>query len=186
VEEAVKGIIVPSLLFEEFGLRYIGPIDGHNTQLLIETLTWAKQQNVPVLIHILTKKGKGYEKAIEDPQSFHGCGPFDITTGKSPAKKEGAPPSYQDVFADALVRFCDVNSKLVGITAAMPSGTSLIKLQKAKPDRYFDVGIAEEHGSFSRLAWRPWVPPRLRDFIQRSSSAPTIALFTMSRCRTWT
>src|SRR6266481_2498519 len=145
VEEAVKGFIVPSLLFEEFGLRYIGPIDGHNTQLLIDTLTWAKQQDVPVLVHILTKKGKGYEKAIEDPQTFHGCGPFDVATGKSPPKKEGVPTNYQDVFADALVRFCDVNSKLVGITAAMPSGTSLIKLQKAKPDRYFDVGIAEEH-----------------------------------------
>jgi 1-deoxy-D-xylulose-5-phosphate synthase len=146
VEEAVKGIIVPSLLFEEFGLRYIGPLDGHNTPLLIETLEWAKKQDVPVLIHILTKKGKGYEKALEDPQTFHGCGPFDIATGKSPAKKEGVPPNYQDVFAEALIRFCDVNSKLVGITAAMPSGTSLIKLQKAKPDRYFDVGIAEEHG----------------------------------------
>ncbi|HTS20024.1 MAG TPA: 1-deoxy-D-xylulose-5-phosphate synthase [Verrucomicrobiae bacterium] len=145
VEEAVKGMIVPSLLFEEFGLRYIGPMDGHNTGLLIDTLQWAKKQDAPVIIHILTKKGKGYEKALEDPQTFHGCGPFDIATGKSPAKREGAPPNYQDVFAEALVRFCDVNSKLVGITAAMPSGTSLGKLQKARPDRYFDVGIAEEH-----------------------------------------
>ncbi len=160
VEEAVKGIIVPSLLFEEFGLRYIGPIDGHNTQLLIDTLIWAKQQDAPVLMHILTKKGKGYEKAIEDPQTFHGCAPFDVTTGKSPAKKEGVPPNYQEVFADALVRFCDVNSKLIGITAAMPSGTSLIKLQKAKPDRYFDVGIAEEHGvifaaGMATMGYRP-------------------------------
>ena len=146
VEEAVKGLIVPSLLFEEFGMRYIGPMDGHNTKELIETLEWAKQQDAPVLIHVLTKKGKGYEKALEDPQTFHGTGPFDIATGKGPAKKEGAPPNYQDVFGEAMVRFCDVNSKLVGITAAMPSGTGLIKLQKAKPDRYFDVGIAEEHG----------------------------------------
>jgi 1-deoxy-D-xylulose-5-phosphate synthase len=172
VEEAVKGIIVPSLLFEEFGLRYIGPVDGHNTQLLIDTLTWAKQQDVPVLIHILTKKGKGYEKAIEDPQTFHGCGPFDVATGKSPAKKEGVPPSYQDVFADALVRFCDVNNKLVGITAAMPSGTSLIKLQKAKPDRYFDVGIAEEHGvifaaGMATMGYRP-VCAIYSTFLQRA------------------
>ncbi len=172
VEEAVKGIIVPSLLFEEFGLRYIGPMDGHNTALLIDTLQWAKKQDVPVLLHILTKKGKGYEKALEDPQTFHGCGPFDIATGKSPAKKEGAPPNYQDVFADALVRFCDVNSKLVGITAAMPSGTSLGKLQKAKPDRYFDVGIAEEHavifaGGMATMGYRP-VCAIYSTFLQRA------------------
>ncbi|HXI83019.1 MAG TPA: 1-deoxy-D-xylulose-5-phosphate synthase [Verrucomicrobiae bacterium] len=172
VEEAVKGFIVPSLLFEEFGLRYIGPVDGHNTQLLIETLTWAKQQEVPVLIHILTKKGKGYEKAIEDPQTFHGCGPFDVATGKSPPKKEGVPANYQDVFADALVRFCDVNSKLIGITAAMPSGTSLIRLQKAKPDRYFDVGIAEEHGvifaaGMATMGYRP-VCAIYSTFLQRA------------------
>ena len=172
VEEAVKGIIVPSLLFEEFGLRYIGPIDGHNTQLLIETLEWSKHQEVPVLIHILTKKGKGYEKALEDPQTFHGCGPFDVATGKSPPKKDGVAPNYQDVFAEALIRFCDVNSKLVGITAAMPSGTSLLKLQKAKPDRYFDVGIAEEHGvifaaGMATMGYRP-VCAIYSTFLQRA------------------
>jgi 1-deoxy-D-xylulose-5-phosphate synthase len=145
VEEAVKSILVPSVLFEEFGLRYIGPMDGHNLPKMIETLTWAKKQNHPLLLHVQTVKGKGYEKALEDPQTFHGCGPFDIATGKPPAKKEGVPPNYQDVFGETMVRFCDVNSKLVGITGAMPSGTSLIKLQRAKPDRYFDVGIAEEH-----------------------------------------
>ena len=145
VEEAFKSLLVPSVLFEEFGLRYIGPINGHNLPKLIETFEWAKKQDTPLLIHLQTVKGKGYEKAMEDPQTFHGCGPFDIATGKSPAKKEGAPPNYQDVFGDAMVRFSDVNSRLVGITGAMPSGTSLIKLQKAKPDRYFDVGIAEEH-----------------------------------------
>ncbi len=145
VEEAVKGMIVPSVIFEEFGLRYLGPMDGHNTQLLIDTLTYCKKQEEPVLLHILTKKGKGYEIALDDPQTFHGCGPFDIATGKSPPKKEGAPPNYQDVFGEAMVRFCDKNAKLVGITAAMPSGTSLGKLDKAKPERFFDVGIAEEH-----------------------------------------
>ncbi len=172
VEEAVKGMIVPSLLFEEFGLRYIGPMDGHNTALLIDTLQWAKKQDVPVLLHVLTKKGKGYEKALEDPQTFHGCGPFDIATGKSPAKKDGTPPNYQDVFAEALVRFCDVNSKLVGITAAMPSGTSLGKLQKAKPDRYFDVGIAEEHAvifaaGMATMGYRP-VCAIYSTFLQRA------------------
>ncbi|MGA2605456.1 MAG: 1-deoxy-D-xylulose-5-phosphate synthase [Verrucomicrobiia bacterium] len=172
VEEAVKGMIVPSLLFEEFGLRYIGPMDGHNTALLIDTLQWAKKQDAPVLLHILTKKGKGYERALEDPQTFHGCGPFDIATGKSPAKKEGAPPNYQDVFAETLIRFCDVNSKLVGITAAMPSGTSLIKLQQAKSDRYFDVGIAEEHAvifaaGMATMGYRP-VCAIYSTFLQRA------------------
>ena len=145
VAEAVKSILVPSVLFEEFGLRYIGPVNGHNLTKLIETFEWAKHQDQPLLLHVQTTKGKGYEKALEDPQTFHGCGPFDIATGKSPAKKPGAAPNYQDVFGEAMVRFCDRNSKLVGITAAMPSGTGLIKLFKAKPDRYFDVGIAEEH-----------------------------------------
>jgi 1-deoxy-D-xylulose-5-phosphate synthase len=145
VEEAFKSLLVPSVLFEEFGLRYLGPMDGHNLPKLIETLEWAKQQDQPILIHIQTIKGKGYEKALEDPATFHGTGPFDVATGKGPKKKEGAPPAYQDVFGEAMVRFCDVNSKLVGITGAMPTGTGLIKLCKAKPDRYFDVGIAEEH-----------------------------------------
>ena len=172
VEEAVKGIIVPSLLFEEFGLRYLGPMGGHDTKQLIETLEWAKVQDVPVLIHILTKKGKGYEKAIEDPQTFHGCGPFEIATGKSPVKKAGAPPTYQEVFGDAMVRFCDLHAKLIGITAAMPSGTSLIKLEKAKPDRYFDVGIAEEHAvlfaaGMATMGYRP-VCAIYSTFLQRA------------------
>jgi 1-deoxy-D-xylulose-5-phosphate synthase len=172
VEEAVKGIIVPSLLFEEFGLRYIGPLDGHDQQLLIDTLQWAKTQDTPLLIHILTKKGKGYEKAIEDPQTFHGCGPFDIATGQPPPKKPGTPPNYQDVFGDAMVRFCQTNNKLIGITAAMPSGTGLAKLQKANPDRYFDVGIAEEHAvlfaaGMATMGYRP-VCAIYSTFLQRA------------------
>lgn len=172
VEEAVKGLIVPSLIFEEFGLQYLGPIDGHDIKLVADTLEWARHQERPLLIHVLTKKGKGYEKALEDPQTFHGCGPFDIATGKSPAKKDGTPPNYQDVFGDAMVRFCDHHSKLVGITAAMPSGTSLIKLQHAKPDRFFDVGIAEEHAvlfaaGMATMGYRP-VCAIYSTFLQRA------------------
>lgn len=172
VEEAVKGILVPSLVFEEFGLRYLGPIDGHNQQQLIDSLEFCKKQQQPVLLHVLTKKGKGYEIAVEDPQTFHGCGPFDIATGKPPAKKPGTPPNYQDVFGDAMVRFCDLNSKLVGITAAMPSGTGLVKLQRAKPDRYFDVGIAEEHAvifaaGMATMGYRP-VCAIYSTFLQRA------------------
>ena len=172
VEEAFKGIIVPSLVFEEFGLRYLGPIDGHDQQLLIDTLDFCKKQTTPTILHILTKKGKGYEKALEDPQTFHGCGPFDIATGKGPEKKPGTPPNYQDVFGEAMVRFCDTNSKLVGITAAMPSGTSLGKLDSAKPERYFDVGIAEEHAvtfaaGMATMGFRP-VCAIYSTFLQRA------------------
>jgi 1-deoxy-D-xylulose-5-phosphate synthase len=145
VEEAVKSILVPSVMFEEFGLRYVGPINGHDLPKMISMLEYAKAQETPLLLHVQTVKGKGYEKALDDPATFHGCGPFDIATGKGPAKKPGSPPNYQDVFGDAMVRFAGINNKLIGITAAMPSGTSLGKLQKAKPDQYYDVGIAEEH-----------------------------------------
>ena len=172
LEEAVKGVIVPSILFEEFGLRYLGPIDGHNIELLIQELEFCKRQDQPILLHVLTKKGKGYEIAIDDPQTFHGCGPFDIATGKSASKKPGTPPNYQDVFGEAMVRFCDVNNKLIGITAAMPSGTSLGKLEKAKPERYFDVGIAEEHAvlfaaGMATMGYRP-VCAIYSTFLQRA------------------
>jgi 1-deoxy-D-xylulose-5-phosphate synthase len=145
VEEAVKSILVPSVLFEEFGLRYLGPIDGHNLTALMENLNYCKRQETPMLLHILTKKGKGYEIAQDDPQTYHGCGPFDITTGKTAPKKPGTPPAYQDVFGEAMTRFAGSNSKVVGITAAMPSGTSLGKLEEKHPGQFFDVGIAEEH-----------------------------------------
>lgn len=169
--EAVKGMVVPSLIFEELGLRYMGPIDGHNIPLLIEYLEFAKKQNHPILLHVLTKKGKGYDVAIKNPEKFHGCSPFDIATGDSP-KKAGAPPNYQDVFGEAMVRFCDVNSKLVGITGAMPSGTGLTRLKKAKPDRYFDVGIAEEHAvlfaaGMATMGYRP-VCAIYSTFLQRA------------------
>ncbi|NQU10996.1 1-deoxy-D-xylulose-5-phosphate synthase [bacterium] len=172
VEEAVKGLLVPSLIFEEFGLRYLGPIDGHDTKLLVDTLEWAKHQDRPVLIHILTTKGKGYEKALADPQSFHGTGPFDIATGRAPQKKPGTPPNYQDVFGEAMVRFCEINSKLIGITAAMPGGTSLGRIQKALPQQFYDVGIAEEHAvlfaaGMATMGYRP-VCAIYSTFLQRA------------------
>jgi len=145
VEEAVKSILVPSVLFEEFGLSYLGPFNGHDLPRLISVLEFAKQQQHPVLLHVQTVKGKGYEKAVEDPSTFHGVGPFDIPTGKPLPKKEGTPPNYQDVFGDAMVRFARENPRLIGITAAMPTGTGLSKLHDALPNQYFDVGIAEEH-----------------------------------------
>jgi len=134
-----------SMIFEEMGLRYLGPIDGHDLPMLINFLEFAKNYDRPIVLHVLTKKGKGYEAALEHPEKFHGLGPYDIATGDPIPAKPGMPPNYQDVFGQALVKLCQKNSTLVGITAAMPSGTGLKYLEKAMPDRYFDVGIAEEH-----------------------------------------
>lgn len=140
-----RGGFGSSLIFEEMGLRYLGPIDGHDLPLLIHSLEYAKTCDHPVVLHVLTKKGKGYDVAIQQPEKFHGTGPYDIGTGAGPAVKTGTPPAYQDVFGETLVKLCRKNNDLVGITAAMPSGTGLKHLEKAMPDRYYDVGIAEEH-----------------------------------------
>src|SRR5258706_11655748 len=132
-------------MFEEMGLRYLGPIDGHDLPMLLNCLEFAKSYEQPIVLHVLTKKGKGYDVAIAQPEKFHGTGPYDIQTGASPAVKPGTPPNYQDVFGQTMVRLCQKDSTLVGITAAMPSGTGLKALEKALPNRYYDVGIAEEH-----------------------------------------
>jgi 1-deoxy-D-xylulose-5-phosphate synthase len=144
VEEGVKGLLVPSVIFEEFGLRYYGPIDGHDIPLLIRTFEFLKSQDEPVLLHILTKKGKGYEPAIKQPDKFHGLGKFKTETGETPPTPT---PTYSEVIGKTLAKFADANRKIVAITAAMPSGTGLAHFQKAHPDRYYDVGIAEEHAA---------------------------------------
>jgi 1-deoxy-D-xylulose-5-phosphate synthase len=141
-----RGGFGSAILFEEMGVRYLGPIDGHDLPLLISTLEFAKTCDHPIVVHILTKKGKGYEAALKSPEKFHGTGPYDIQTGDSLPSKAGAPPNYQDVMGQTLVKLCQKDNTLVGITAAMPSGTGLKHLERAMPDRYYDVGIAEEHG----------------------------------------
>src|SRR5580704_10804219 len=144
VEESVKGLLVPSVIFEELGLRYYGPIDGHDIPLLIRTFEFLKTQEEPVLLHILTQKGKGYAPALKQPDKFHGLGKYKIESG------ETAPtptPTYSEIIGKSLAKFADTNQKLVAITAAMPSGTGLSHFQKAHPSRYFDVGIAEEHAA---------------------------------------
>jgi 1-deoxy-D-xylulose-5-phosphate synthase len=133
------------VIFEEMGMRYLGPIDGHDLPLLISTLEFAKICDHPIVIHILTQKGKGFEAALKHPEKFHGLGPYDVKTGDTPAPKPGTPPNYHDVMGQTLVKLCQKDNTLVGITAAMPSGTGLKHLEKAMPDRYYDVGIAEEH-----------------------------------------
>jgi 1-deoxy-D-xylulose-5-phosphate synthase len=144
VEESFKGLLVPSVIFEELGLRYYGPIDGHDIPLLIRTFEFLKTQDEPVLLHILTKKGKGYAPALKQPDKFHGLGKYKIESG------ETAPtptPTYSEIFGKTLAKFADTNQKLVAITAAMPSGTGLSHFAKAHPERYYDVGIAEEHAT---------------------------------------
>src|SRR5215467_2277914 len=134
-----------SLIFEEMGIRYLGPIDGHNLPLLISTLEFAKSCDNPIVIHVLTKKGKGFDAALQNPEKFHGLGPYDVATGATLPAKPGTPPNWQDVFGQAIVKLCQRDNTIVGITAAMPTGTSLKLLEKAMPNRYYDVGIAEEH-----------------------------------------
>ncbi|MEP6602723.1 MAG: 1-deoxy-D-xylulose-5-phosphate synthase [Spartobacteria bacterium] len=144
VEESVKGLILPSVIFEELGLRYYGPIDGHDIPLLTRTFEFLKTQDEPVLLHILTKKGKGYEPAIKQPDKFHGLGKYKLETGETAPT---ATPTYSEIIGKTLAKFADSNQKIVTITAAMPSGTGLAHFEKAHPDRYFDVGIAEEHAA---------------------------------------
>jgi 1-deoxy-D-xylulose-5-phosphate synthase len=134
-----------SLIFEEMGLRYLGPIDGHDLPLLISTLEFAKTCDHPIVIHVLTRKGKGFEAALKNPEKFHGLGPYDVATGATAPAKPGTPPNWQDVFGNAMVKLCQKDNSVIGITAAMPTGTSLKILEKAMPNRYYDVGIAEEH-----------------------------------------
>lgn len=161
-----------SLIFEEMGLRYLGPIDGHDLPLLISVLEYAKSVDFPIVIHVVTQKGKGYDVALQQPEKFHGTGPYDIRTGVAPANKPGTPPQYQEVFGQAMVRLCQKDTSLVGITAAMPSGTGLKALEKAMPKRYYDVGIAEEHAvlfaaGMATMGYRP-VVAIYSTFLQRA------------------
>jgi 1-deoxy-D-xylulose-5-phosphate synthase len=144
IEEGVKNLLVPSVIFEELGLRYYGPIDGHDIPLLTKTFEFLKDQDEPVLLHILTKKGKGYEPAIAKPDKFHGLGKFAADTGETVA---ATSPTYSELLGKTLAKFAETNQKIVAITAAMPSGTGLGFFQAAHPTRYFDVGIAEEHAA---------------------------------------
>jgi len=144
VEEGVKGLLVPSVIFEELGLRYYGPIDGHDIGLLTRTFEFLKDQDEPVLLHILTKKGKGYEPAIAKPDKFHGLGKYKVESGET---APAPTPTYSEILGKTLAKFADSNQKLVAITAAMPSGTGLGFFQAKHPTRYFDVGIAEEHAA---------------------------------------
>lgn len=144
-KQETKDFFVSSSLFEKFGIRYIGPIDGHDQKQVEHYLEFAKKAEQPVLLHILTEKGRGYNVAIENPERFHGASPFDVKTGKGVPSASDTPPKYQDVMGETLVKLAHADKKVVGITAAMPSGTGLNILEKELPNQFFDVGIAEEH-----------------------------------------
>ncbi len=141
-EEAAKGMLWPSVFFEEFGLTYYGPLDGHNIGLLIETFQFLKAQDKPVLLHAITQKGRGFQPALDKQKKFHGLGPYDPEPGET---KPVGQLTYSEVFANTLVKLANENEKLVAITAAMPNGTALDLFRPHHPKKYFDVGIAEEH-----------------------------------------
>jgi 1-deoxy-D-xylulose-5-phosphate synthase len=141
-EASAKGILWPSLIFEELGLKYYGPVDGHDIPTLIHTLEFLKRQDRPLLLHVLTTKGKGFEPALHRQKKFHGLGPYDPETGET---RPAGQATYSEVFADTLTKLANDNSNIVAITAAMPNGTGLDRFQEKHPDKYFDVGIAEEH-----------------------------------------
>ena len=144
IKDSIKNLVVPSKMFEEMGLKYIGPIDGHDIELMNEVLTRAKQIDGPVLIHVITKKGKGYELAEENPNKYHGVAGISDNTGKTDVKPN---VKYSKAFGDFVVAEAEENEKLVCLTAAMPDGTGLNEFAKLYPNRFFDVGIAEEHAT---------------------------------------
>ncbi len=144
LEESAKHLLTPGLIFEELGFRYVGPIDGHNVNALVDTFSRVKDMKRTILVHVITKKGKGYAKAEDDPWTWHAAAPFDKVTGRG-TKKGGGLPRYQKVFGKGLIELANGDPQIVAITAAMPDGTSTDMFSEAHPDRYFDVGIAEGH-----------------------------------------
>ncbi len=142
-KSSIKQLIVPGMLFEELGFKYIGPLDGHDIETVAKNIQMAKSLNRPVIIHVITKKGRGYKPAEDNPNRFHGTSPFDKVTGK--AKKKSLNPSYTEVFGKTLVELARKDNRIVAITAAMPTGTGLDRFAEEFPQRFYDVGIAEQH-----------------------------------------
>lgn len=142
-KSSIKQLFIPGMLFENMGLTYLGPVDGHNMRQMMRLFNEAKRVKGPVVVHVLTEKGRGYEPARRNPDMFHGIGPFDIKTGRLTQKEN--LPGYTDVFSEALCEIAEEEKKVVAITAAMPGGTGLKKFSQRYPKRFFDVGIAEEH-----------------------------------------
>ena len=169
-EEGLKNLFIPGMLFEELGFRYFGPIDGHNINLLVRTLRNIMSIKGPIILHVVTKKGKGYAPAENDPVRFHGTGPFDAKTGL--AEQKDKQPSFTDVFRKKILHLAENDKKIIAITAAMPEGTGLDKFRDLFPGRFFDVGIAEQHAvcfasGMARLGLKP-VVAIYSTFLQRA------------------
>ena len=143
LEEAVKGIFGPGMLFEELGFTYVGPVDGHNLEYLCETFRNVKRLKGPLLVHVITRKGKGYTPAENDPERFHGISTFEVETGDSLSRGK---KTYTDIFGDTIIDLATMDERIVAVTAAMGLGTGLDKFSAMFPDRFYDIGIAEQHG----------------------------------------
>lgn len=141
-KRSIKQLVIPGMLFEDIGLTYLGPIDGHNIKQMMKAFAEAKRMNGPVMIHVMTEKGRGYLPAVRHPARFHGTAPFEIETG---LPKHTGNPTYTDIFSTVMRKFGDRNPDVVAITAAMPDGTGLKRFRNMFPERFFDVGMAEEH-----------------------------------------
>ncbi|UCF06108.1 MAG: 1-deoxy-D-xylulose-5-phosphate synthase [bacterium] len=170
IKESIKNLVVPTILFEELGLRYLGPLDGHSIDQLVETFGQLRQMPGPVLVHVVTKKGKGYSFAERDAEKFHGIGSFYKTTGNSRSNSKHL--TYSDVFGERLIELARKDEKIVAITAAMKEGTGLAVFAEEFPDRFFDVGIAEQHAvtfaaGLARAGLKPFVAI-YSTFLQRS------------------
>jgi len=170
IKESIKNLVVPNILFEELGFRYFGPLDGHDVSQLIETFTQLKQVPGPVLVHVVTKKGKGYSFAEKDAERFHGVGSFYKTTGNN--RKNAKGPSYSAIFGNKMIELAERDESLIAVTAAMKEGTGLSGFGKRFPDRLFDVGIAEQHAvtfsaGLARAGMKPFVAI-YSTFLQRS------------------
>lgn len=171
LKDSFKYLVVPGMLFEELGFTYLGPVDGHDIKAMMTMLQQAKTVSGPVLVHVLTQKGRGYQPAEENPDRFHGVGPFDVATGTVKKSGDGAP-SYTEVFGKTLVKLAQEDDKIIGITAAMPDGTGLNSFAREFPKRYFDVGIAEQHAvtmaaGMAMTGYRP-VAAIYSTFLQRA------------------
>ena len=170
LEELVKKILFPGLVFKELGLRYLGPVHGHNVRSLVEAFETAKTYDGPVLIQCVTQKGKGYQPARAHPEKFHGAGPFKVATGEPLSREWG--PSYSAVFGEAMIEIAGKDTKVLAITAAMREGTGLKEFSEKLPDRFFDVGIAEQHAvtfaaGLAVSGWKP-VVAIYSTFLQRA------------------
>ena len=170
IKESIKNLVVPSILFEELGFRYLGPFDGHSVTELIEAFTHLKQVPGPVLVHVVTKKGKGYSFAEKDAERFHGVGSFYKTTGNK--RTNSKEPTYSKIFGDKMIELAERDDSLIAITAAMKEGTGLSRFGERFPDRFYDVGIAEQHAvtfsaGLARAGMKPFVAI-YSTFLQRS------------------